>query len=58
MPSLKPAEPIANAALNRSRLTSVRSAVISTICWSVKYAYICANSSSVTSTGVRITAIA
>ena len=58
IPSEKPADPIPKAALNRSRLTTVRSAVISTICSSLKCSWTRANSSSVTSTGVRITATA
>ncbi len=45
-----------NAALNRSRLTTVSRAVISTICCSLKCFVILANRSSVTSTGVRMTA--
>ena len=56
MPSENPAEPIPNAALKRLRLTAVSSAVISTSCASVKCSLIRANSSSVTSTGVRMTA--
>jgi len=58
IPSLKPAEPIPNAALKRSRFTSVSRAVISTSWRSSKYDRTRANSSSVTSTGVRITATA
>src|SRR5215472_7351634 len=58
IPSLKPAELIPNAALKRSRFTSVSRAVISTSWRSSKYDRTRANSSSVTSTGVRITATA
>ncbi len=47
-----------NAALSRLRLTRVSSAVSSTSCASLKCSCIAANSSSVTSTGVRITATA
>jgi hypothetical protein len=58
IPSLKPAEPIPNAALKRSMFTSASRAVISTSWRSSKYDRTRVNSSSVTSTGVRITATA
>jgi hypothetical protein len=56
MPSENPAEPIANAALKRLRFTAACSAVISTSCASLKCSCSRANSSSLTCTGVRITA--
>ena len=55
IPSLKPAEPTPKAAFSLSRLTTVSRAVISTSCAALKCSLIRANSSSLTSTGVRIT---